>query len=133
LVAGGAQDELFGVFLSGEHMFHTVMASADGDNWSGFFIDDIRFEVDIASATDATNHRPPLGSIVIRPNGAFLVAVAGERATLRRRVELRLGELGPDASDRKGVAFTRWSVVTGKGENKTALWANEVQGVVDRS
>lgn len=108
-------------FLSGEYLFHTVMASEDGDNWPGFFIDDVRVEVDVNSATDATHHRPPLGSVVRRPNGAFLVAVPGGRDVLRRRVELRLDQTESASGERSGVAFLRWNVVIGEGQSKIVL------------
>lgn len=125
LVTAGSQDQLFGVFLSGQYQFHTVVVAEEGDNWAGFFVDDVRLEVDIDSSSDATNLRPPLGSIVKRSNGTFLVASSGERRLMQRRVEMRLdaGESGP--AERIGVAFSRWEIVTGQGREKTVLLSIE--------
>lgn len=127
LVTGGAEGELFGVFLSGDHLFHTVMVSQDGDNWNGFFVDGARVEVDIDSATDATNLRPPVGSIVVRSAGIFLVALAGAPRAMHRRVELRLGLPQTGANDRAGVAFTRWSIVIGEAQERVVL--REVEAI----
>jgi hypothetical protein len=121
LVTGGAEDQLFGVFLSGEYLFETVMVSQDGDNWAGFLVDDVRIEVDITSATDATHHRPPIGSVVKRAKGAFLVALPAGRGVPRRSVELRLDQAEGASEERSGVAFSRWNIVTGEGQSKIVL------------
>lgn len=125
LVTAGGQDQLFGVFLSGQYRFHTVMLAEEGDNWAGFFVDDVRLEVDIDSASDAANLRPPIGSIVKRPNGTFLVALSGERRTMQRRVEMRLDAGGSGPAERVGVALSRWELVTGEGTDKTVLLSIE--------
>lgn len=127
IVAEGGRGELFGVFLSGEHRFEIVMASKDGENWSGLFVDDVRIEVDVAFATDAVHRRPPVGSVVRRKTGTFLVVLAGERPGPRRRVELILKPGTTETDDRAGVAFTRWRIVNGDGPSKAVL--REIEAV----
>ncbi|MNR98599.1 hypothetical protein D3C71_309010 [compost metagenome] len=109
-------EEATAVFLSPQEGFPCFPA-AGTDRWGGMIVPDVRLEVDQKSLYNPDSYGV-LPGVLVREGAKLTIRAAGPNR-FGRATSVTVKSGLPEANG--GVAFTRWQVVIGRGDDKVVL------------
>lgn len=119
MLVGHIEGRSVAVFLSGDYKSSSFECEKN-DYWSGLVVKNVKIELDEKSFVDARHVNVPLLSVI--RTGEKLLITAKPMQVFHSRMLITLHE-NLDNSGVSEVAFSKWRVVIGEGENKRVLWS----------
>ena len=107
------------IFLSGDHAGH-VIQTENASNFDGMIIEGVEIEVDLSSAYNPSEASKRARSVV-RQSTVTGVFVVDRADGFNQTVIAPLDEISAPSSASERVAFTRWRITVGTGDEKVVL------------